>query len=224
MDRYRYYIFNQRSMVVLGILQIACAGISVVCGFMDGAFRKESTLGKTRAPLWAGMIMAVPGVLALFSSQKKNPILVNALIATAVFSCFTTVIIIVYACLTLSYGEDDDEVFSHTHVHVIHTMFILGRLVQGANIAMLLASLVSLCVVLCIAFMGCRSLPQCMCYDNITGMEWLHPDRDQPQTVELVCTFRGGNDRLFNSPVQFTESCLETEEDFSRPPPYVRLS
>ncbi|XP_056419086.1 uncharacterized protein LOC130360565 isoform X3 [Hyla sarda] len=171
MDRYRYFIFNQRSMVVLGILQIAFAGVSVVCGFMDGAFRKESTLGKTRAPLWAGMIMAVPGVLALFSSQKKNPILVNALIASAVFSCFTTFIIIVYACLTLSYGEDDDDVFAHTPVHVIHTKFILGQFVRGANIAMLVASFLSLCVVLCIAFMGCRSLPYCMCYDNITGME-----------------------------------------------------
>ncbi|CAJ0965513.1 unnamed protein product [Ranitomeya imitator] len=224
MDRYRYFIFNQRSMVVLGILQIACAGVTVVCGFMDGAFRKESTLGKTRAPLWAGMIMAVPGVLALFSSQKKNPILVNALIASAVFSCFTTVIIIVYACLTLSYGEDDDEVFSHTPVHIVHTKFILGQLVRGANIAMLVASFFSLCVVLCIALMGCRSLPQCMCYDNITGMEWLHPNHEQPQTLELVCTFRGGDDRIFNAPVQFTESCTETEEEFSRPPSYVRLS
>ncbi|KAM4049576.1 uncharacterized protein ACNLHF_009809 isoform 3-T6 [Anomaloglossus baeobatrachus] len=203
MDRYRYFIFNQRSMVVLGILQIACAGVSVVCGFMDGAFRKESILGKTRTPLWAGMV--------------------NALIASAVFSCFTTLIIIVYACLTLSYGEDDDEVFSHKPVHIVHTKFILGRLVRGANIAILVASFFSLCVVLCIALMGCRSLPHCMCYDNITGMEWLHPDHDQPQTVELVCTFREGDDRMFNAPVQFTESCTETEE-FSRPPPYIRLS
>ncbi|MEE6461496.1 hypothetical protein FKM82_001305 [Ascaphus truei] len=178
MDRYRYFIFNQRSMVVLGILQIACAGVTVVCGFMDGAFRIESTLRDTRAPLWAGMIMAVPGVLALFSSQKKNPIL----------------------------------------------KFILGRLVKGANIAMLIASLVSLCAVLCIAYMGCRSLPHCMCYDNLTGMEWLHSDHEQPQTVELVCTFRGGDDRLFNSPVQFTDHCVDAEEERSRPTPYVRFS
>ncbi|KAG8592710.1 hypothetical protein GDO81_000598 [Engystomops pustulosus] len=224
MDRYRYFIFNQRSMVVLGILQIACAGVCVVSGFMDGAFRRESTLGKTRAPLWAGMIMAVPGVLALFSSQKKNPILVNTLIASAVFSCFTTLIIIVYASLTLSYGEDDDDVFSHTPIHIIHTRFILGQLVQGANIAMLVSSFFSLSVVLCIAFMGCRSLPQCMCYDNITGMEWLHPNHEQPQTVELVCTFHGGDDRIFNSPVQFTESYMETDDEISRPPPYVRFS
>ncbi|XP_066429832.1 uncharacterized protein [Eleutherodactylus coqui] len=224
MDRYRYFIFNQRSMVVLGILQIACAGVCVVCGFMDGSFRKESALGKTRAPLWAGTIMAVPGVLALFSSQKKNPILVNTLIASAVFSCFTTLIIIVYACLTLSYGEDDDEVLSHSPVHIIHAHFILGQLVQGANIAMLVASFFSLCIVLCIAFMGCRSLPHCMCYDNLTGMEWLHPADEQPQTVELVCTSRGGDDRIFNSPAQITGSCLETEDDFSQPPPYIRLA
>ncbi|XP_053559657.1 uncharacterized protein LOC128650029 [Bombina bombina] len=224
MDRYRYFIFNQRSMVMLGIIQIACAGVTIVCGFMDGAFRKESTLGNTRAPLWAGVIMTVPGVLALFSSQKKNPVLVNTLIAASVFSCFTTLIIVVYACLTLAYGEEDDDVFAHTPVHIIHTKFILGRLVQGANIAMLISSFVSLFVVLCISYMGCRSLPHCMCYDNITGMEWLHPTHEQPQTVELVCTFRGGDERIFNSPVPFTESAAETEEEFSRPPPYIRFS
>ncbi|KAE8630317.1 hypothetical protein XENTR_v10000779 [Xenopus tropicalis] len=223
MDRYRYFIFNQRSMVVLGILQIACAGISIVSGFMDGAFRRESTLGRTRAPLWAGLIMTIPGVLALFSSQKKNPVLVNALIAASVFSCFTTLIVIVYASLTLGYGEDDDDIFS-SPPHVIHARFILGKLVQGANIAMLIASVSSLCVALCIAYMGCRSLPQCMCYDDITGMDWLHPEDEQPQTVELVCTFRGGDERIFNSASQFTDCNTETEEEFSRPPPYVRFS
>ncbi|XP_068135749.1 uncharacterized protein [Hyperolius riggenbachi] len=222
MDRYRYFIFNQRSMVALGILQMAFAGISVVCGFIDGAFRKESMLGKTRAPLWAGVIMAVPGVLALFSSQRKNPVLVNVLIAVSVFSCFTTTIIVVYACLTLGYGEDDDEVFSHTPVHIVHTTFILNRLVQGANIAMLVASISSLFVVLCIVYMGCRSLPRCMCFDNLTGMEWLHPEHESSQSLELVCTVHG-DDRIFNAPVQLTEAGVETEEPFSQPPPYVRL-
>ncbi|CAH2314517.1 ubiquitin carboxyl-terminal hydrolase 38 [Pelobates cultripes] len=169
MDRYRYFIFNHRSMVILGILQIACAGISIVCGFVDGAFRKESMLGNTRAPLWAGAIMAIPGVLALFSSQKKNPIIVNALIATSVFSCFTTIIIIVYTSLTLGYGEDDDDVFSHTPVHVIQAKFMLGHLVKGANIAILIASISSLCVALCTAYIGCLSLPDCMCYDHSTA-------------------------------------------------------
>ncbi|XP_077333053.1 uncharacterized protein LOC143975013 isoform X2 [Lithobates pipiens] len=174
MDRYRYFIFNQRSMVVLGILQIACTAISVICGLMDGAFRKESSLGKTRVPLWAGMIMAVPGLIALFSSQKKNPVLVNALIVVSVFSCFTTLILIVYACLTLAYGEDDYEVFSHTPVHIVHT-------------------------------------------------EWLHPEHEPSQTIELVCTFHD-DERIFNSPAQFTETSVETEESFSQPPPYLRFS
>ncbi|KAE8630315.1 hypothetical protein XENTR_v10000779 [Xenopus tropicalis] len=148
---------------------------------------------------------------------------VNALIAASVFSCFTTLIVIVYASLTLGYGEDDDDIFS-SPPHVIHARFILGKLVQGANIAMLIASVSSLCVALCIAYMGCRSLPQCMCYDDITGMDWLHPEDEQPQTVELVCTFRGGDERIFNSASQFTDCNTETEEEFSRPPPYVRFS
>ncbi|XP_069487004.1 uncharacterized protein [Ambystoma mexicanum] len=171
MDRYRYFIFNQRSMVILGICQIACAGISVVSGFMDGAFRKESALSTTRAPVWAGVMMAVPGVLALFSSQRKNPILVNTLIAASVFSCFTTLIIIVYSSLTLSYGEDDDDIFIHSNIHLFHS-YILNKFVKGANIAMLLASICSLFISLVIAYLCCRSLPHCMCYDAVTGMHF----------------------------------------------------
>ncbi|XP_041638372.1 uncharacterized protein zgc:113425 isoform X3 [Cheilinus undulatus] len=75
MDRYRYFIFNQRSVLVLGILQIACSGLCVVCGFMDAVFRKDTALSTTRTPLWGGLVMASPGVLALFASQRKNSLL-----------------------------------------------------------------------------------------------------------------------------------------------------
>ncbi|XP_066576229.1 uncharacterized protein LOC136766574 isoform X2 [Amia ocellicauda] len=224
MDRYRYFIFNQRSMVVLGILQIACAGLCVVCGFMDAAFRKETTLSNTRAPVWAGAIMALPGVLALFSSQKKNPVLVNAMIAVSVFSCFTTVIIVVYASLTLSYGEDDDELFHPEHMHTPHAKFILSKIVQGANITVLLACSCSIVLSVLIAFLGCRSLPYCACYDSITGLESLVPQDDHNLQTELVCTWRGGDDRLFNAPVQFSDRSEEQEEMSSKPPPYIRLA
>lgn len=66
MDRYRYFIFNQRSTVVLGLLQTACAGLCVVCGLIDTAFRRETTLRSTRAPLWAGVVSAP---LQLFSTS-----------------------------------------------------------------------------------------------------------------------------------------------------------
>ncbi|XP_005996674.1 uncharacterized protein ZGC:113425 [Latimeria chalumnae] len=224
MDRYRYFIFNHKSMVVLGILEIACAGVCIVSGFMDSAFRKQSVLANTRAPVWAGVIMGIPGVLALFSSQKKNPTLVNTLIAASVFSCFTTSIIIVYAVLTLSFGEDDDEVFQHVPVHIIHTNYILSKFVQGANIAMLVVSVCSIFIVLAMAFIGCRSLPHCTCYD-ITGMESLVPSDDQPQTIELVCTWQGGNERLFNTPVQLLDPELDRDEELSsKPPPYIRFA
>nr|XP_033795385.1 uncharacterized protein LOC117358057 [Geotrypetes seraphini]XP_033795396.1 uncharacterized protein LOC117358057 [Geotrypetes seraphini] len=224
MDRYRYFIFNQKSMVVLGLLQIAFSGVAICSGFMDGAFRKESALRNTRAPIWAGAVMSIPGILALFSSQKKNPVLVSALIIASVFSCFTTTIIIIYASLTLGYGEDDDEVFSHTPVHIIHTKYILNKFVQGANIAMLIVSACDLVVMLVITFLGCRSLPFCRCFDNVTGMEWLEPTDDQPQTLELVCRFQGGEDRIFNSLMQSMDINLEDDEESSRPPPYTRFA
>lgn len=56
MDRYRYFIFNQRNMVLLGLLQVAFSTLCVVSGFVDGMFGGESPLGRTRAPVWAGMV------------------------------------------------------------------------------------------------------------------------------------------------------------------------
>lgn len=48
--------------------------------------------------------------------------------------------------------------------------FVLHKVVKGANIAMLAASICSAFVVLVMAYLGCRSLPRCSCYDSVTGM------------------------------------------------------
>lgn len=56
MDRYRYFIFNQKSVLVLGVLQIACAGLCLVCGLMDAVFRKDTPLSTTRTPVWGGLV------------------------------------------------------------------------------------------------------------------------------------------------------------------------
>lgn len=56
MDRYRYFIFNQKSVLVLGVVQIACAGLCLVCGLMDAVFRKDTSLSTTRMPLWGGLV------------------------------------------------------------------------------------------------------------------------------------------------------------------------
>ncbi|KFP30886.1 hypothetical protein N325_00941, partial [Colius striatus] len=168
MDRYRYFIFNQRSMVVLGLFQIAFSTLCVVSGFVDAIFRMESQLGKTRAPIWAGMVMGVPGVLALFSSQRKNPVLVNVLIVASITSCVAILIVVIYSSLTLNYGEEEEA--SSVPVHIIHTKFVLHRVVKGASVAMLAAAVGSACVVLVMAYLGCRSLPLCSCYDSVTGM------------------------------------------------------
>lgn len=56
MDRYRYFIFNQRSMLILGLFQIACATVCVISGLIDGVVRKESALSKSKIPIWAGVV------------------------------------------------------------------------------------------------------------------------------------------------------------------------
>lgn len=56
MDPYRYFIFNQKSVLILGVLQVACAGLCVVCGFMDAVFRKDTPLSTTRTPVWGGLV------------------------------------------------------------------------------------------------------------------------------------------------------------------------
>ncbi|XP_007895868.1 uncharacterized protein zgc:113425 [Callorhinchus milii] len=227
MDRYRYFIFNQRGMFVLGILQIVCATVCVVSGFVDSTFRKDSILSRTRAPVWAGTFMGLPGVLALFSSQKRNPVLVNSMIGSGVISWFTTTIVILYAALTLNYGEDDDEVFQHKPSYIIHAEYILSKLVQGANMAILISSVFGLMIATVIAYLGCRSLPNCACYDSTTGMQSLLTEERHPQAIELVCTWQGVSEqRILNDPVQLKDWDLDSEEaEFStKPPPYIRFA
>ncbi|KFW10965.1 hypothetical protein N326_09611, partial [Eurypyga helias] len=113
-------------------------------------------------------VMGVPGILALFSSQRKNPVLVNVLIVASIISCIAILVVIVYSSFTLNYGEEEE--LSSAPVHVIHTKFILNKVVKGANVAMLAASICSAFAVLAMAYLGCRSLPRCSCYDSVTGM------------------------------------------------------
>ncbi|KAH0615993.1 hypothetical protein JD844_026719 [Phrynosoma platyrhinos] len=222
MDRYRYFIFNQKSMVVLGLFQIACATVCIVSGIIDGANRRESALSKSRIPIWAGVFMSIPGIMALFSSQKKNPVLVYAMIIASVFSCFTTLIVIIYASITLEYGEKYKSLDGVPANHPV-LLFVLDKFVEGANITLLIASIASAFIVLIIAYVSSRSLPCCSCYDSITGFEWLHSNEDQLQISELVCISSGQTDRIFNSPVKLPDVNVEDDE-MTKPPPYIRLS
>ncbi|XP_051909547.1 uncharacterized protein zgc:113425 isoform X2 [Hippocampus zosterae] len=178
MDRFRYLIFNQKRVLFLGVLQVACAAICLICGVMDAVFRKDTPLSTTRTPVWGGMVMACPGVLALFASQRKNPTLT----------------------------------------------FVLHRMVKGANATTLLSCILSLLLSSLIAYVGCRSLPWCGCYDARTGLETLVPQCD-PVEAEMVCTWQaGGDDRLFNSPAQTIDSGTTEQEGPLKLPPYSRLN
>ncbi|KAG8134593.1 hypothetical protein E2320_007694 [Naja naja] len=223
MDRYRYFIFNQRSMLILGLLQIACATVCVITGLIDGVFRKESELSKSKIPIWAGVFMIIPGILALNSSQKKNPILVNATIIASLFSCFTTLTVIIYASMTLEYVEKHVE-SNNVSSNYPDIVLVLGKLVQGANIIMMISSTFSIFIVLVIVYVSCRSLPCCSCYDSITGLEHLKNNEDQLQTTELVCLSRDQEDRIFNCPVKVPQPYIETDYEISDPPPYIRLT
>ncbi|KAI5624878.1 hypothetical protein C0J50_15684 [Silurus asotus] len=222
MERYRYYILNQKLAVVVGVLQVACAGVCVVCGFIDAVFRMNTTLSETRAPLWAGLIMAIPGVFALFASQRKNPTLVSIMIISCVVSHVATVIVFVYAGATLSYGEEDDELFHPRHITEVK--FVLSRMVKGANGTMVLAGVGSLIFSSLIMYVGCRSLPLCGCYDSVTGMETLVPQSDPSTSGELVCSWHGGDERVLNSPLSFMEICPGQEQELSTLPPYSRIA
>ncbi|XP_023273621.1 uncharacterized protein LOC111663597 isoform X1 [Seriola lalandi dorsalis] len=223
MDQYRYFIFNQKSVLVLGILQIACAGLCVVCGFMDAVFRKDTPLSTTRTPVWGGLIMASPGVLALFASQRKNSVLVSVMVAAAGLSCVAALFISGYACLTLTYGEENEDVFHHHDSPQV--TFVLHRMVKGANATILLTCTISLALSSLVAFLGCRSLPRCGCYDARTGLETLVPQCD-PGDTEMVCTWRAGGDHdtLFNSAQSTDQGPTEEEERPSKLPPYTRLT
>ncbi|XP_068182282.1 uncharacterized protein zgc:113425 isoform X2 [Antennarius striatus] len=221
MDPHRYFMFDQKTALVLGILQVACAGVCVVCGFVDAVFRKDTPLSATRTPLWGGLVMASPGVLALLASQRKHSVLVSVLVGAAGLSCAAAVFTSGYSCLTLTYGEENEEVF-HRHASPQVT-FVLHRLVKGANATILLVCIISLALSCVIAYLGCRSLPCCGCYDARTGLEILVPQSD-PGDTEMVCTWQGNEDRLFNSRGQSSDQGrTEEEEGSSTPPTYSRL-
>ncbi|XP_061691593.1 uncharacterized protein zgc:113425 [Syngnathoides biaculeatus] len=222
MDRYRYFILNKNHVLVLGVLQVACAALCVICGFIDAVFRKDTPLSTTRTPMWGGMVMACPGVLALFASQRKNSILVSVTVAAACLSCVASIFVLGYTCLTLTYGEEDKDVFHHHDSPKV--TFVLHRMVKGANATILLTCVISLLISSLIAYVGCCSLPRCGCYDARTGLETLIPQSD-PEDAEMVCTWQaGGDNRLFNSPAQFTDCGATEQESSSELPPYSRLT
>ncbi|KAF0039305.1 hypothetical protein F2P81_007540 [Scophthalmus maximus] len=148
---------------------------------------------------------------------------VSVMVAAAGLSCVAVLFISGYACLTLTYGEEDEDVFRHHDSPQV--TFVLHRMVKGANATILLTCTISLTLSSLIAYVGCRSLPCCGCYDARTGLETLVPQYD-PGDTELVCTWQAGSDdRLFNSPAQSTKHGItEEEEGPSKQPPYSRLT
>ncbi|KAJ0002733.1 hypothetical protein NQD34_007882 [Periophthalmus magnuspinnatus] len=210
MDRYRYLMLAQGRMLVVGVLQIACAGVCVICGVMDAVFRKDTPLSTTRTPIWGGMVtVACTGLSVCIRSNRSF----DALVLLSGLSCVASVFVSGYSCLTLTYGEEDTQVF-HYH-HSPQVRFVLHRMVKGANASILLCCVLGLLLSSAIAFVSCRSLPFCACYDYTTGLESLVP-QCEPGDTELVCTWRAPDDeRLFNSPGQSSEQ-RRAEEEQSR--------
>ncbi|XP_031965761.1 uncharacterized protein LOC125326609 isoform X4 [Corvus hawaiiensis] len=157
-----------------------------------------------------------------FMWQSEQNGSVNVLIVASIVSCVAILIVIVYSSFTLKYGEEEE--LSSAPVHVIHTRFVLNKVVKGANIAMLAVSICSAFFVLAMAYLGCLSLPRCSCYDSVTGMEWLQPSEDQNQTVEMVCAVQSPGGRIFNFRDRFLAQDVDAEEDTSKPPPYIRMT
>uniref|UniRef100_A0AAZ1Y5D0 Uncharacterized protein n=1 Tax=Oreochromis aureus TaxID=47969 RepID=A0AAZ1Y5D0_OREAU len=188
--------------------------------------RKSWTVESTDTPRRrdrAGFkIMASPGVLALFASQRKKPVLVSVMVVASGLSVLAAIIISSYSCLTLTYGQEDKEVFHHHNSPQV--TFVLHRMVKGANATILLTCAISLVFSSVIGYMGCRSIPLCACYDARTGLESLVPQCD-PGDTEMCTLQTGGDNRLFNSPAQTThKDDPEEEECSSNLPPYSRLT
>lgn len=132
------------------------------------------------------------------------PLQVSAMLVAAGLSCVASVVISGYCGLTLTYGEEDEDVFHHLNTAEavnqpvcivaalseakLHNLtyktaarcgknalispqtVVLHRMVKGANSTIILTCVISLLLSSLIAFVGCRSLPFCGCYDNRTGL------------------------------------------------------
>uniref|UniRef100_A0A3B3ZHN7 Uncharacterized protein n=1 Tax=Periophthalmus magnuspinnatus TaxID=409849 RepID=A0A3B3ZHN7_9GOBI len=200
-------------MLVLGVLQIACAGVCVICGVMDAVFRKDTPLSTTRTPIWGGMVTVACTGLS-----------VSALVLLSGLSCVASVFVSGYSCLTLTYGEEDTQVFHYHHSpQVVSSRFVLHRMVKGANASILLCCVLGLLLSSAIAFVSCRSLPFCACYDYTTGLVLPLLTVHHNYCAEKACT--PDDERLFNSPGQSSEQRrAEEEQSRSTLPPYSRLT
>lgn len=148
---------------------------------------------------------------------------VSVMVAAAGLSGVAAAFISGYSCLTLTYGEEDKEVFHHHDSPKV--TFVLHRMVKGANATILLTCTISMALSALIAYVGCRSLPGCRCYDARTGLETLVPQCD-PGDTEMACRWQAGaDDRLFNSPAPLPDrGPAEDGEGPSKVPPYSRLT
>ncbi|KAJ4946389.1 hypothetical protein JOQ06_024056 [Pogonophryne albipinna] len=128
--------------------------------------------------------------------------------------------------------EEDKEVFHHHDSPKV--TFVLHRMVKGANATILLTCTISMALSALIAYVGCRSLPGCRCYDARTGLETLVPQCD-PGDTEMACRWQAvsdgvllssrADDRLFNSPAPLPDrGPAEDGEGPSKVPPYSRLT
>lgn len=45
------------------------------------------------------------------------------MLIASIFSCFTTLVVIIYASLTLNYGEEEEDL-NHVPIHVVHTVSV----------------------------------------------------------------------------------------------------
>uniref|UniRef100_UPI00359000FF uncharacterized protein n=1 Tax=Myxine glutinosa TaxID=7769 RepID=UPI00359000FF len=224
----RYPHIDECFSMTLAILQMVTAVSCFVLGFMDMAFRRETAMVRTRAPMLAGVVMAVPSVLGLTAAQYQKPALVLAWQVTSIIAGFISLPVVVYSTLTLVYSQSELQYLQNAHIFENHQYDVHDMFVHAANIGLLLFAIINIPINVAAAWISGRSQPTCSCTEVNSDLAPLVED-EYIQNTELQEISLTDPTSQFDVPIRLevmTDKDMVPEGELreARPLPYNRLS
>uniref|UniRef100_A0A8C4QN54 Uncharacterized protein n=1 Tax=Eptatretus burgeri TaxID=7764 RepID=A0A8C4QN54_EPTBU len=189
----RHPYISECLAMTLAILQMITAVSCFVLGFMDMAFRRETAMVRTRAPMLAGVVMAVPSVVGVAAAQYQKPALILAWQVTSIIAGFISLPVVVYSTLTLVYSQSEIQYLQNVHIFKNHEYDIHDMFVHAANTGLLLFAMINIPINVAAAWISGRTQPTCSCAEVNSDLAPLIEDEYVQNTELQEISLTGGS-------------------------------